>query len=86
MSRGSVEEKLRWTFTLYDINGDGFITRDEMTDIVTAVYELVGRHPDAAGPDVDKIKDKVDRIFMVSIAHRIVRPPLRHKINGNSYI
>lgn len=66
LSRGSVEEKLRWTFSLYDINGDGFITRDEMTDIVTAVYELVGRHPDAAGPDVDKIKDKVDRIFMVS--------------------
>lgn len=66
LSRGSVEEKLRWTFSLYDINGDGIITRDEMTDIVTAVYELVGRHPDASGPDVDKIKDKVDRIFMVS--------------------
>lgn len=44
-----------------------------MTDIVTAVYELVGRHPDAAGPDVDKIKDKVERIFMVSsVANRMV--------------
>lgn len=67
LSRGSVEEKLRWTFSLYDINGDGFITRDEMTDIVTAVYELVGRHPDSAGPDVEKIKEKVEKIFLVSI-------------------
>lgn len=66
LSRGSAEEKLRWTFSLYDINGDGFITRDEMTDIVTAVYELVGRHPDATGPDVEKIKEKVDKIFMVN--------------------
>lgn len=67
LSRGSVEEKLRWTFSLYDINGDGFITREEMTDIVTAVYELVGRHPETAGPDVEKIKEKVDKIFMVSV-------------------
>lgn len=66
LSRGSVEEKLRWTFSLYDINGDGFITREEMTDIVTAIFELMGRHPDATGPDVEKIKEKVDRVFMVS--------------------
>lgn len=38
-----------------------------MTDIVTAVYELVGRHPETAGPDVEKIKEKVDKIFMVSV-------------------
>lgn len=66
LSRGSVEEKLRWTFSLYDINGDGYITREEMTDIVTAIYELMGRHPDSSGPEVDKIKDKVDKIFQVS--------------------
>lgn len=42
LSRGTVEEKLRWTFSLYDINGDGIITREEMTDIVTAIYELAG--------------------------------------------
>lgn len=65
LSRGSIEEKLQWTFQLYDINGDGYITRDEMTDIVTAIYELMGRHPDSNGPEVDKIKDKVDTIFQV---------------------
>ncbi|KRF94062.1 uncharacterized protein Dmoj_GI15760, isoform E [Drosophila mojavensis] len=62
LSRGSVEEKLRWTFSLYDINGDGFITREEMTDIVTAIYELMGRLPDEC-PEEEKIKGKVEQIF-----------------------
>lgn len=65
LSRGSVEEKLRWTFSLYDINGDGFITREEMTDIVTAIYELMGRLPDEC-PEEEKIKGKVEQIFQVS--------------------
>jgi len=60
-----VEEKLRWTFSLYDINGDGFITREEMTDIVTAIYELMGRLPDEC-PEEEKIKGKVEQIFQVS--------------------
>ncbi|XP_068159841.1 uncharacterized protein [Drosophila tropicalis] len=62
LSRGSVEEKLRWTFSLYDINGDGFITPEEMTDIVTAIYELMGRLPDEC-PEEEKIKGKVEQIF-----------------------
>ncbi|XP_054258170.1 Kv channel-interacting protein 1 isoform X4 [Macrosteles quadrilineatus] len=62
LSRGSLDEKLRWTFSLYDINGDGRITREEMTDIVTAVYELMGKF---AEPTVDDtiVQAKVDRIF-----------------------
>ena len=27
----------RWTFNLYDLNGDGVITKDEMEDIVASV-------------------------------------------------
>ncbi|KZC08939.1 Kv channel-interacting protein 4 [Dufourea novaeangliae] len=62
LSRGSIDEKLRWTFSLYDINGDGCITREEMTDIVTAVYELMGKFSD---PNLDHqgVRDKVDRMF-----------------------
>lgn len=29
-SRGRLDEKLRWAFQLYDIDGDGTITYDEM--------------------------------------------------------
>lgn len=63
-----MEEKLRWTFQLYDINGDGFITREEMTDIAIAIYELMGRNPETihATPDPDQIKEKVEKIFTVS--------------------
>ncbi|EFN69361.1 Kv channel-interacting protein 4 [Camponotus floridanus] len=62
LSRGSIDEKLRWTFSLYDINGDGCITREEMTDIVTAVYELMGKFSD---PNLDHegVRQKVDRMF-----------------------
>lgn len=38
-----MEEKLTWTFALYDINGDGCVTREEMTNIVTAIYDMVDR-------------------------------------------
>jgi Ca2+-binding EF-hand superfamily protein len=35
--KGSEEDKLRWTFNMYDLNGDGVITRDEMEDVVASV-------------------------------------------------
>lgn len=65
LSRGSIEEKLRWTFSLYDINGDGCITREEMTDIVTAVYELLGKFADTS-LNHEVVREKVDRMFLVS--------------------
>ena len=39
---GSLEQKLCWTFRLYDLNGDGAITKSEMAAVVVAVYELLG--------------------------------------------
>ncbi|XP_022919778.1 A-type potassium channel modulatory protein KCNIP1 isoform X1 [Onthophagus taurus] len=62
LSRGSLDEKLRWTFNLYDINGDGYITREEMTDIVSAVYDLMGKLAEPCIDD-DTVKEKVERIF-----------------------
>ena len=39
---GTLHEKLIWTFRLYDLNGDGVITKTEMGNMVVAVYELMG--------------------------------------------
>uniref|UniRef100_A0A3B3RQE0 Kv channel-interacting protein 4 n=2 Tax=Paramormyrops kingsleyae TaxID=1676925 RepID=A0A3B3RQE0_9TELE len=41
--RGSVQEKLNWAFNLYDINKDGYITKEEMLDIMKSIYDMMGK-------------------------------------------
>jgi hypothetical protein len=64
--RGSLEEKLHWAFSLYDINGDGIITMDEMTSIVTAIYAMMGRHTEPV-IDVSTPRQHAETVFRVSI-------------------
>lgn len=60
--RGTTYEKLRWTFTLYDLNGDGFITKTEVLNVMIAVHELMGI---AATPPIckEELQLHVDDIF-----------------------
>uniref|UniRef100_A0A8C1U728 Kv channel-interacting protein 4 n=1 Tax=Cyprinus carpio TaxID=7962 RepID=A0A8C1U728_CYPCA len=41
--RGTVQEKLNWAFNLYDINKDGYITKEEMLDIIKSIYDMMGK-------------------------------------------
>lgn len=58
--KGSVYERLRWTFRLYDVNGDGLITQNELSEIIYSVHELMGRrHLD----DDRKAREQAIRVF-----------------------
>lgn len=44
--------------------GDGIITRDEMFDIVTSIYDMMGKFAEPAIDD-STTRDHVDRVFQV---------------------
>ncbi|XP_059515103.1 calsenilin isoform X2 [Myotis daubentonii] len=65
--RGTVQEKLKWAFNLYDINKDGCITKEEMLAIMKSIYDMMGRHTypllreDAPLEHVERFFQKMDR-------------------------
>ncbi|XP_046384403.1 Kv channel-interacting protein 4-like [Ischnura elegans] len=71
--KGSLQERIRWAFSLYDVNDDGYVTKEELTEVVTAIYDLVGenhRTHHRTGDSVDgdllppeSPSDHVDRMF-----------------------
>ncbi|XP_043217441.1 frequenin-1-like [Amphibalanus amphitrite] len=60
-SRGNMDEKLEWAFKLYDVDNDGYITREEMYNIVGAIYEMVGQQ--VSDDDENSAKSRVDKIY-----------------------
>jgi len=61
-SRGRLDEKLKWAFQLYDIDKDGFITYDEMLQIVASIYKMTGQMVKLPA-DEDTPEKRVDKIF-----------------------
>ena len=56
--RGSLEQKLAWTFSMYDMNGCGYTTRGEMIEILVAANKMINSPITQTAPHI-----RVDRIF-----------------------
>ncbi|KFO53519.1 Calsenilin, partial [Corvus brachyrhynchos] len=41
--RGTEQQKLKWTFDLYDVNKDGYVTKEDMLEIMKSIYAMMGR-------------------------------------------
>ncbi|KAI8903766.1 hypothetical protein EDD86DRAFT_214192 [Gorgonomyces haynaldii] len=60
-AKGSMEEKLEWSFRLYDLDEDGYISHAEMLYIVDSIYRLVG---DMNLPkDEEDPQQRVEKVF-----------------------
>ncbi|CAL8332270.1 unnamed protein product [Merluccius merluccius] len=60
--RGSMTDKLNWAFNLYDLNKDGCITKEEMTDIMHSIYSMMGKHTYPSMKD-NAAKEHVENFF-----------------------
>ncbi|RWS04870.1 hypothetical protein B4U79_06586, partial [Dinothrombium tinctorium] len=55
-------EKIQWIFNLYDINGDNYITKNEMLIIANAIYDMLGCLTKPKN-ESKSIEERVDEIF-----------------------
>ncbi|XP_046850728.1 Kv channel-interacting protein 1-like [Xenia sp. Carnegie-2017] len=60
---GTTEDKLKWMFHLYDVDGDGYISRHDLIVIVTAVHNLMGSS--SISNESETIQEQVLRIFEI---------------------
>jgi len=63
MTRGDPNEKLEFAFSMYDLDGNGFIDKEEMTQIMEAFYKLVGPLVTFSGKKYESPQQLVDEFF-----------------------
>lgn len=83
LSYGTVDDKLRWTFDLYDQDGDGIISREEMESLVTSIYEMMGYNTEPAVDPVliqTRVNSIMSQVFVQSTDSHYHRRPFKFMI------
>jgi neurocalcin delta len=65
MTRGDPNEKLEFAFSMYDLDGNGYIDKQEMTQIMESFYKLVGPLVTFSGKKYDSPTQLVAEFFDV---------------------
>ncbi|XP_062249005.1 guanylyl cyclase-activating protein 2-like [Platichthys flesus] len=61
--RGDLEHKLRWSFKVYDKDGNGFVDRDELRAIIDSIYRIKkGSRTDSSSCQLS-VDEAVDRLL-----------------------
>lgn len=74
-SRAGAEEKTKWTFRFYDVDGDGLISRQDLTMVLQAAHEMVVGMVQIE----EDVKTKVDKVF------RVVNPKQPDRIEYDEF-
>jgi len=62
LARGTTQERIRFAFQIYDFNGDGRLSKEEVFSIIMSVYNFVGKM-NRGDPTVAAL-DIVDQLFI----------------------
>ncbi|XP_012695170.1 recoverin a [Clupea harengus] len=57
-SSGKTTRKLEWAFSLYDVDGNGTISKNEIQDIVTAIFNMTPSEDQKHLPDDESTPEK----------------------------
>jgi Ca2+-binding EF-hand superfamily protein len=63
IARGDPDEKLELAFRLYDLDGNGVISREEMSQVIESYYKLVGPLISSSGKKYETPEQLVDEFF-----------------------
>ena len=61
MGSGTAEEKLMWSFKMFDIDENDYIDLNEMTKIVNSIYGVLGSDADIINDQMPE--DRAEAIF-----------------------
>ncbi|CAN8008412.1 unnamed protein product, partial [Ixodes pacificus] len=86
---GSPDDKLNWAFDVFDQKGDGFVTLDEMINLVEAIWQLHGESPEMEDLKLQFIRRRTRNMFRrLDVNHegRISRDQFRQVYKRDTWI